>query len=627
MEAAIAAFNPEMVAEFAARPGRVRPAIDPGRRRLARLVRRAYPRDDGTFANLATALALTDGGSEPPLGAWTVDRLGPPGAAVGSRPRRLVAGGLRGRSVPRSIPNAPATWPDIPGLATGVRRPGRARVPGRSAPVARRRLAERLPAPRLPRRRGRLAGLEDETLTATRDDLPSTAAAERRRSTRPGSTTPSPGRASWPAFAWAIDPAARRGTRLRPADRVERADPAHAGSPRCGRGSTSWPRRSRSGPRSTSGPTSAAYRGPCWSMPGASRRRHRRPCTPRAPRRPGGSPARCSRGSPPCSASPGARRPGGRAPRPPGRFGTGRCSSTVATRRSASSGASRLSRPRAAPTVRGSAASGAASPAPRFGPFWPGRLGAGGDPRTGPWPGPSPRPSRSLGRSRRRSRRVRRVRGPGLRGLVRRRLDSLPLDPPDRDRIRPRPMRLIDLHTDWILQYAHGDHGVRPCPLSRRHSAPGHRPRVTCRGPRRRSSPAIAATDGLGEPGRSLGRLGELLARIEAEFSGRLLIGPDDLARCARRSGGPLLGRDRCRGLRRPGSREPGGPRPAGPLCSTRGVRLFQPVDTPAALLAGSSAPGDDRGLTDLGAGLSPTLADLGGLEPSGPRPCSTWPT
>ena len=38
----------------------------------------SLPRDDGSIANLATALALTDGGPEPPLGTVTVDRLGPP---------------------------------------------------------------------------------------------------------------------------------------------------------------------------------------------------------------------------------------------------------------------------------------------------------------------------------------------------------------------------------------------------------------------------------------------------------------------------------------------------------------------------------------------------------------------
>ena len=38
------------------------------------------PGDDGTFAAVATALALTGGGSDPPLDGVAVDRLGPPGA-------------------------------------------------------------------------------------------------------------------------------------------------------------------------------------------------------------------------------------------------------------------------------------------------------------------------------------------------------------------------------------------------------------------------------------------------------------------------------------------------------------------------------------------------------------------
>ena len=51
----------------------------------------ALPRDDGSFANLATALALTDGGPEPPLGAVAVDRLGPPPSPLAARtPDRFV---------------------------------------------------------------------------------------------------------------------------------------------------------------------------------------------------------------------------------------------------------------------------------------------------------------------------------------------------------------------------------------------------------------------------------------------------------------------------------------------------------------------------------------------------------
>lgn len=50
------------------------------------------PCDDGTFAALATALALTDGGAEEPLEGADVDRLGPPGSALMARaPGGLVA--------------------------------------------------------------------------------------------------------------------------------------------------------------------------------------------------------------------------------------------------------------------------------------------------------------------------------------------------------------------------------------------------------------------------------------------------------------------------------------------------------------------------------------------------------
>jgi membrane dipeptidase len=49
-------------------------------------------------------------------------------------------------------------------------------------------------------------------------------------------------------------------------------------------------------------------------------------------------------------------------------------------------------------------------------------------------------------------------------------------------------------------------------------------------------------------------------------------------------------------------------------------VRLFQPSYTDTGLLAGSSAPADDRGLTDLGRAFLETLGSLSG-EPDGPRP------
>jgi hypothetical protein len=93
LEALIALANPKMVRELATFDGtRAGIGFDPadGRMRWNVLV----PRDDGTVAAVATALALTDGASEPPLDGLAVDRLGRPGAplAAGSRGRYVIAG-------------------------------------------------------------------------------------------------------------------------------------------------------------------------------------------------------------------------------------------------------------------------------------------------------------------------------------------------------------------------------------------------------------------------------------------------------------------------------------------------------------------------------------------------------
>src|SRR5581483_4473984 len=73
-QATLAALNPGMVRELATLDGATLAlGFDAeGRARWNLIV----PRDDGTFAALATALALTDGAAEPPLGEAAVDRLG-----------------------------------------------------------------------------------------------------------------------------------------------------------------------------------------------------------------------------------------------------------------------------------------------------------------------------------------------------------------------------------------------------------------------------------------------------------------------------------------------------------------------------------------------------------------------
>jgi len=91
-------------------------------------------------------------------------------------------------------------------------------------------------------------------------------------------------------------------------------------------------------------------------------------------------------------------------------------------------------------------------------------------------------------------------------------------------------MRLIDLHVDWLLQYA-GETVV---------FEPSLNPDVGARlgqadGYLQATRAAVVscyrnAADWAAQPD-SWAALGQLLARVEAEFPGRLLIGPDDFAR------------------------------------------------------------------------------------------------
>src|SRR5271157_5311927 len=92
LEAVISFFNPEMVREWSVfHEARFQLEFDPetgsGRWRLT------VPGDDGTLAALITALRLSGGGNEAPVGNGTiaVNRLGGPGAAVAAR----IGGGRR----------------------------------------------------------------------------------------------------------------------------------------------------------------------------------------------------------------------------------------------------------------------------------------------------------------------------------------------------------------------------------------------------------------------------------------------------------------------------------------------------------------------------------------------------
>jgi len=179
------------------------------------------------------------------------------------------------------------------------------------------------------------------------------------------------------------------------------------------------------------------------------------------------------------------------------------------------------------------------------------------------------------------------------------------------------PPRLIDLHTDWILQYAQEttlfDPALYPGVPGRLGQTEGYLQGtwvaiLSC-------YRKVEDWAGQADP---WGALSELLARIEAEFPGRLLAGPDDLARCLDDPEGLCWGVIGIEGFdalvrdERDLQRLPG--------LFARGVRLFQPVYSATNVLAGSSVPGDDRGLTELGLAFLATLADLG-AESGGPRP------
>lgn len=181
----------------------------------------------------------------------------------------------------------------------------------------------------------------------------------------------------------------------------------------------------------------------------------------------------------------------------------------------------------------------------------------------------------------------------------------------------PRPPRLIDLHCDWLLQYTPETTLFDPTLYSR---VSNRLPQIE--GYLGETSAAVLSCYRRPEDWTRQAdpwhALGELIARIEAEFPGRLLIGPDDHKRYRDDPHGlcwGILGVEGFDSLVRS---------PADlahlPLLFHRGVRVFQPVDGPTNLLAGSSAAHDNRSLTPLGQSFLQTLADLEPEHP-GPRP------
>jgi membrane dipeptidase len=179
-------------------------------------------------------------------------------------------------------------------------------------------------------------------------------------------------------------------------------------------------------------------------------------------------------------------------------------------------------------------------------------------------------------------------------------------------------MRLIDLYCNWAMQYAcettHYDPGLSAVLSSRVGQVEGYLSGtgaaiLACR-------PSPLDWERQADPWQ---RLGEMLARYEAEFSGRLLTGPEDVARWNAEPQDAL-----CWGVLATDGLDVL-VRESVDLCRlpdlyARGVRVFQLVGSGSSEIGGSARRGDDRGLTDLERALLDELADL--APPSDlPRP------
>jgi membrane dipeptidase len=178
-------------------------------------------------------------------------------------------------------------------------------------------------------------------------------------------------------------------------------------------------------------------------------------------------------------------------------------------------------------------------------------------------------------------------------------------------------MRLIDLHVDWLLQYA-------PETVV---FGPSHYPGMGAKigqvdGYLQSTRAAILAcyrtADDWASQADPWSALGQQITRIEAEFAGRLLIGPDDFDRWREDRDGLTWGMIGVEGF--DSLIQSTDDLARLPRLFERGVRLFQPVYTSTSLLGGSSVAGDDRGLTDLGRNFLDALLDLQ-PDSRGPRP------
>ncbi len=230
-QAAIAALNPDMMRELRTLDGaRMGLRYDGDGRAGWSLV---VPRDDGSIAALATALALTDGRPEPPVGGALVDRLGPEDSPLMARDGRgVVVAGTRealAEGLRRLRPEVPEAGPNPPPTGFLVRIDSAALA--LSGDLTARRLAGGLLGLGV-RDVEAVVGLEGDALAAvvtTRLDHP--ADDDEAPTIDPAWLEVVPESGASVAFALAFEPGARSWDRLfAAADRVEKADASRAGS-------------------------------------------------------------------------------------------------------------------------------------------------------------------------------------------------------------------------------------------------------------------------------------------------------------------------------------------------------------------------------------------------------------
>ncbi len=180
-------------------------------------------------------------------------------------------------------------------------------------------------------------------------------------------------------------------------------------------------------------------------------------------------------------------------------------------------------------------------------------------------------------------------------------------------------VRLIDLHCNWLGQYATETTTFTPSAYG---GIPGRLKQLT--GYMTATSAAVLCCARSGADWElqpdPWGSLGELITRYEAEFAGRLLIGSADFKRWQSEppdgltwgmlgvSGLDYLIRNQADLTRLTD-------------LFKRGVRVIQLVETARSGLAGSAEAGDDRGLSELGRACVAEIAALAANECGGGIP------